>query len=111
MLNNKIFFRAFVEVFFYNLKESHGMTLPYLYKDWETNLEKMFLTYNNLTTILKTIKKGNNSVQRLRVYSILKYAVSIKSLLLCMALCIQIVLCKAHMYIHTYSVVQNNSNK
>lgn len=57
MLSTKIFFKAFVEVYFYNLKESQGMTLAYLYKDWEKNLENLFVTFNDLTPILKSIKK------------------------------------------------------
>lgn len=77
-LNIQILHKLFAEIYFYNLKENKGIQL----KDFKSGGDKVlyenfFSKYNILADIIKTKKKANNEIQRMRLYTCIRKAVSI----------------------------------
>lgn len=76
-INIKKFQKLFIELFYCNLKQKDGVKLEDFKSDGDSSLfDKYFDKYNELTSVIGTLKQANNRKQRLRVFINVKKAVS-----------------------------------
>lgn len=77
-LDLKQFQKLFVEIFFCNLKVKEGLCLENFKSVGDTEVYRSYFNkFNSLVPKLKTGKKANNRLQRLRVYAFIQRAVGI----------------------------------